>query len=558
MERGDPKRLLACSAHKPQLAFASVYRTATAKGRWFLLLLLSMAAGCLWGQQPPPTVGNESLDGTVVNGATGEGIPRALVHLNGPSTQMTISGTDGRFEFHNLPKGRIMVLAQKPGFYNTQQLGRHTPPKTFQIGQASGIKVTLYPSGVLSGRVTTAAGDPIEGIVVRTMYQHVENGAPRWQQRNSAITDDAGEYRIANLIPGKYLVATETRPVRTLSPQIRSFGENFDEVYAGQYFPGGPDASSASTIQVLPGQTAEASFSEPIVRAYSVSGTVTADTPSERLFLSLRDRDGNQVTARLRRKGEQFQFFDVAPGEYSLFVTAMGNSNRPMYGQTSLAVNNADLKDVSVALFPAASLHIGIGYQDGAAGVDAARPPGELVLIPRAQGGFTNSHSVPLAQTATGFDTPRNISPGVYRVEFLPSGNWYVADIRSGGTDLRNHDLVITPGAEPEPIQVTLAGNGATITGSVKGADGIPAISILAIPDSGSTAPPRVYNTAPQISISGLAPGAYHLYAFTSIEGLAYRDSETMRKYNDKAVAVNVSAQETKQIELPIIGGSEF
>jgi hypothetical protein len=39
---------------------------------------------------------------------------------------------------------------------------------------------------------------------------------------------------------------------------------------------------------------------------------------------------------------------------------------------------------------------------------------------------------------------------------------------------------------------------------------------------------------------------------------LAYRDSETMRKYNDKAVAVNVSAQETKQIELPIIGGSEF
>jgi hypothetical protein len=494
----------------------------------------------------------------VVNGATGEGIPRALVRLSGPSSQMTMSGADGRFEFHDLAKVRVQVQAQKPGFYTAQQVGGNSQLKIFQIGEASGIKITLYPSGSLSGRVTTAGGDPIEGIIVRTMYQRVENGLVRWQQRNSAMTDDTGEYRIANLIPGKYLVATETRPVRTLSPQIRSFGENFDEVYPGQYFPGGTDASSASVIQVLAGQSADASFSEPMVRAYSVSGRVTADTPSERLFLSLRDRDGNQVTARLRRKGEQFQFLDVAPGDYSLFVTAMGHSNQPMYGETSLAVNNADVKDVAVELFPAASLHVGVGYQDGAAGQNAARPPGELKLIPRAQGGFVNPRSLPLAQTANGFETPRNTSPGTYRVEFQPSGPWYVADIRSGGTDLRNHDLVITPGAEPEPIQITLAGNGATITGTVKGADGLPIISVLAIPDSESTSPPHVYNTGPQISISSLAPGAYHVYAFPSIEGLAFRDSETMRKYNDRAAAVNLSAQETKQIELSLIGGSEF
>jgi hypothetical protein len=520
-------------------------------------VLLTFAALCLFGQQPAATAGNETLDGMVVNGATGEGIPRALVRLNGPAGQMAMSGPDGRFEFHNLPKGRMMVSAEKPGFYSAQQLG-HGPLQLLQIGQASGIKVMLYPSGALAGRVTTASGDPVEGIVVKTMYQRIENGTVRWQQRNSAVTDDAGEYRISNLIPGKYLVATETRPVRTLSPQIRSFGENFDEVYPAEYYPGGPDASSASAIQVASGQTAEASFSEPVTRAYSVSGTVTADAPSERLFLSLRDRDGNQVTARSRRKGGQFQFLDVVPGEYSLFVTAMGNSNEPMYGEASLAVDHADLKDISVALFPAVSLHVGIGYQDGTASGDATRPPGELKLMPRAQAGFMDFRSLPLAQIANGFETPRNISPGVYQMEFIPSGNWYVADIRSGGTDLRTHDLVITAGAEPEPIQITLAGNGATVTGSVTGADGISGLWILAIPDNASTGAPRVYNTGPQISISGLAPGAYHLYAFTSIEGLAYRDSETMRKYNDKAVAVNLSAQETKQVQLPIIAGSAF
>jgi hypothetical protein len=515
---------------------------------------------CLWGQQPSPAAGNESLDGTVVNGATGEGIPHALIRLNGPSAQMTMSGPDGRFEFHNLPKGRAMVLAQKPGFYSAQQLGRHMPLEIFQVGQDSGIKVTLYPSGTIFGTVTTASNDPIEGMIVKTMYQHVENGVVRWQQRNSATTNDAGEYRIANLIPGKYLVVTETRPVRTLSPQIRSFGENFDEVYPGEYFPGGTDASSASAVQVLPGQTSEANFSEPMARAYSVSGTITGEIPSERLFLMLRDHDGNQVTTRVRRKGQQFQFFNVAPGEYSLFAAAMDRLNQPAYGETPLAVNDVDVKNVVVSLLPAASLHVNVSYQEaqGHGTEDATRPPGELLLISRTQGAFINPQSEPLAQTGSGFETPRNISPGVYRVEFIPSGNWYVADIRSGSTDLRGRDLVVTAGAAPEPIQVSLAGNGATITGTVKGADGISGISVLAIPDSESTGPPRIYNGATQISISGLAPGAYHLYAFTSVEGLAYRDSETMQKYSDKAVAVNLSARETKQVELPIIGGSEF
>ncbi len=293
-------------------------------------LLVSLAASSPGRQNTPQTTstGQYSLSGIVVNGATGEPIPRALVHLNAQSQQMTMSGPDGRFEFDNLPAGAAMVFGQKPGFYNQQEMGLTSAPiPVLQIGRDTEIKVNLYPMGAIAGRVTGVSGDPIEGIDVKAIYQHVVDGTVFSDQRNSAITDDSGDYRIANLVPGKYVVATATRPVRVLSPQIRSFGENFDEVYPGVYFPGAPDASGAVPVQVIPGQQEEANFSETPVKAYSVSGTVSGDS-SERMFISLNNRDGDQITTRIQRRGNHFKFLDIVPGDYSLFVSAGSDTNQ--------------------------------------------------------------------------------------------------------------------------------------------------------------------------------------------------------------------------------------
>ncbi len=146
--------------------------------------------------------------------------------------------------------------------------------------------------------------------------------------------------------------------------------------------------------------------------------------------------------------------------------------------------------------------------------------------------------------------------PGTYRVEFEPTGSWYVAELRSGQTDLSRNEFVLTPGAQPETIQVILRPGGATLTGNVKGAEGLPSVVVLALPDGDSVAEPRSYTVAPQFSLSGLAPGSYRVYAFTSIAGLEYRNPEAMRKYQDQAVTVNLSENETKQIDLPLAGGT--
>jgi hypothetical protein len=57
-----------------------------------------------------------------------------------------------------------------------------------------------------------------------------------------------------------------------------------------------------------------------------------------------------------------------------------------------------------------------------------------------------------------------------------------------------------------------------------------------------------------QFKFSGLAPGSYHVYAFPTIDGLEYRNREAMRKFENRATSVNVSENETKQIEVELMG----
>ena len=172
------------------------------------LLVLIFAIATLGAAQAPAT-GQYSLRGIVVNGATGEPVPRALVRLNTTAPKMALSGPDGRFQFDDLPPSGAIVYAQKPGFYTPQEMGLSTRPYALiQIGKdATDVKVNLYPCASVTGRVTSSTGDPLHNVQVHAFYQRVVSGESRLEERGSAFTDDSGAYQISNLVPGKYYIA---------------------------------------------------------------------------------------------------------------------------------------------------------------------------------------------------------------------------------------------------------------------------------------------------------------------------------------------------------------
>jgi hypothetical protein len=469
---------------------------------------------------------------------------------------MMMSGPDGRFQFESLPEGSATVFAQKPGFFSPQEMGLSAAPyPIIQIGKDSTeVKVNLYPTGGIAGRVTSAAGDPIRGVQVRAIYQHIVNGEARWEERGSAVSDDSGSYRILNLVPGKYHAATRAHPVHVLSPGVRSFGQQFDEVYPALYYAGSPDTAGASTIQILPGQQPEADFSESPQKAYSVSGTVPEQF-DERLAFSLLDHDGYQTSASAERKGNTFRFHNVLPGEYTVFVNASTNRNEPLYGIAQVGVSNADVEGVTIEMSRAATIPIQVEWDKPPSGAPTQAVP-QVHLSPVARNPW-NSGYWSRVDTRDGQQVQiiDRVMPGSYRVTIQANAQGYVAAIRSGPSDLMQNELVIAPGSPPAPIQVTLHSGAATLTGSVKTGAPAPQVYILALPDASSPVETPLIGSSGKFTVSGLAPGSYHVFAFASIDGLEFQNKEAMRKYDNQAVSVTLSENETKQIEVPLIGG---
>ena len=121
-----------------------------------------------------------TLHGVVRNAATGEGLPRALVRIEGDANTGALTDGDGRFEIADIPVGPQQVEVRKPGFVDR---GIPAADATSAAGQAliampSGghnvmvaaqmpdVVFTLTPTGAIRGQVELSTGEPAEGIAI--------------------------------------------------------------------------------------------------------------------------------------------------------------------------------------------------------------------------------------------------------------------------------------------------------------------------------------------------------------------------------------------------------
>ena len=150
-----------------------------------------------------------TLKGTVINSVTSEPIRGALVqvYFNGQSSMLT--GPDGKFQFAGLPPGQSTIMVRKPGFFSEDDFepnarGQHlatTGPNSLPV------VLKLVPEGVVYGHISEEDGEPIEGLPVELLAQHLQNGKKIWDRRPQAVTDEDGNFRIAELQPGDYYLS---------------------------------------------------------------------------------------------------------------------------------------------------------------------------------------------------------------------------------------------------------------------------------------------------------------------------------------------------------------
>src|SRR5579883_1598005 len=194
--------------------------------KWICILAAGLS-GALAQTAPPPPAG--SIEGQIVSAATGAPLKKAAVRLVGnfpqfqsanggrglpPVSMARTTDDQGRYKFTGLQAGRYTISASRTGFlqqgYGSRRSGfGGTPIFLGDNQQARGIDLNMTPQAVITGRVLDEDGDPLPNFSVRLMKQvWASGGTKQWQQRNAAQSSDIGEYRLADLEPGHYLVAT--------------------------------------------------------------------------------------------------------------------------------------------------------------------------------------------------------------------------------------------------------------------------------------------------------------------------------------------------------------
>jgi hypothetical protein len=252
-----------------------------------------------------------------------------------------------------------------------------------------------------------------------------------------------GRYRFADVPPGGYyIVAGHTEPPT--------------------YYPGVKGQSKARVI-LAPAGGALADVDFALARWPSVSGRVIGipSSLSSSLVRVVMNRVDGKLTSAEAVIGADgsFEFTDVTPGDYSLFVVA------PVFKMTERAIHVLDTDIRGLELIPPILV-------SGHVIVEGGMPlPAQVETPPGAPGPLTGLRlDVRPAETSQGAGPqPQSaavhadgafrfdVEPGSYTVgmDHLPLG-YYVKSITAGGVDVLREPLVLKTNVVPPELSVTL------------------------------------------------------------------------------------------------------
>ena len=554
-----------------------------AKGRGLLLFVVPLL-GCAYGSAQfsvghSQTTGEKhTLTGTAVNSFTGEPVPYALVQVG---ERAKLSDQNGNFSFDDLPYTAAAIIAHKPGFFNEQEIEagnmRGGQPQTVTLSdKPTSVTVRLIPEAVLSGHVENAEGEPLEGLPVRLRGSQVVNGRRVLQNVTGTATDEDGNFRIANLKPGTFYVVVgpnfRARPLQQEQDAKQKF-----EVVPAEYYPGVREISAASPVRLNPGQHASIELGMKRVPAFRVAGALTGAATANG-GLELLDPEGEQTSMGFRFDGKtgRFEAFPIPAGAYRLRFNGQDENGRQLFADVSINING-DIPELRIPV--ERTIDVPVEFRTEFTKQDATGQSGVGGLAGGGRGTIGLSENVgqiyaqihlvqrkppyqqhyPNREKPDGPITFRGLEPGTYDVEADPNGSArYISSITCGGVNLLSDPLVIAEGADPQPIQVTVRDDSASIEGSVQIPDGKHFVNVLMIAEgTGSTPRSIPVGNAGKFQIGGLAPGNYDILAFDRLDGIEYHNRDALNEYLSHASHVTLSPEQKAQVTVDLIHTKE-
>ncbi len=504
-----------------------------------------------------------SLSGSVVNSVTGEGIPRALVQINGAI--VTLADANGNFTFEGLAAGRYYVAVRKPGYFSRQEaMMEGSPPEAIEVGpEAHSATLKLMPEALVSGHVTDSDGLPVQHLPVQCMKLTVMDGRKQWQSSGAADTDEDGYYRMSDLTPGTYKIVAGPSQFPALGAMAKT-GKQLAG-YGAAYYPGADDGGTTGGTRITAGQKLTVDLSVDAEPFYSVTGSVLGPPGAAQVVMLTRKGLGRSSPygARVRPDTGVFELRMVAAGDYTLGARGQFEG-KPLTSSMPLHVAG-DIAGLQVPLDPGITIPIRFDVQrtktDSPIVFRGGFRTGSTVQMPMMvslqstdeEQGQAGPTPLPDDPKAFGF---QNVQPGTYLVNYNPFGDLYVASARFGTTDLLREKLAVAK-STGQSIDIVLRDDGGNLNGTITSGDhGVGGFLVL-VPENGSPRLEQRSSEKGQFALRQLRPGSYSILAFDTISDLEYSNPEALEPYMSHAAHIDVTANQEATVTVELIKRGE-
>jgi hypothetical protein len=529
-----------------------------------------VAASIFWGicafAQAPDVKPDEkcSVEGTVVDSATGEPVKKARVTLapaGGPAGAYgTTTDASGHFLIDDVDAGHFSLTASRAGYIPPSSPHgslKSSAAITLEKGQRTkDVKIPLAPEGVIGGRILDADGDPLDGASVECLSIQYAQGKRQLVVNRQTNANELGEFRLAGLAAGRYVIRAdvyEETSAHERPAHAAAGGQDAKERYVTTYYPSTMNASNASAIEVTPGALIGGITLAPIrTRTFRIKGHVSGWTEKGSRVSSVGLWQREELQLRVPRLVDvdsqgRFQVDDVAPGSYVLFA-----GGEHSVARMHLEVREENMEGIELSPQPSGEILVrAIVEGEG----DLKHAPRDFALTSRTSSGPATCQpdgDEPCKFEDMGAEGPFDILPiGLPEKLYLKSG-------RLGEQDVLDTGFEFTSGATGV-LTLVLSPSSGQIEGTVQNAKDEPTVGakVTLIPDGSPRSPTR-YRTADtdqngHFVVKGVAPGEYKIYAWEDIEEGAYQDPEFMKPHESDGQAVSIKEKAHETVQLKVI-----
>jgi carboxypeptidase family protein len=192
----------------------------------------------------------------------------------------------------------------RPGFASDAKALRGRTVKVTAGQDPEDLVFHLLMTGVISGKIVDTDGDPLRGVGVTATAIPAEKTRRTGGAMHDGATNDLGEYRIADLPPGKYIVQASPPQNEGPLPNPNEKAATKERlVYITTYFPGTLDERQAAAINLHP--LPEADEESP---AFGMPQTAMAKVNEDGSF-EIKDGPGIDCQLEIAANSDKFRDF---------------------------------------------------------------------------------------------------------------------------------------------------------------------------------------------------------------------------------------------------------